>query len=184
MHDLSLCTRSNEAQLRNASTDQRNTRAIWRALRKRTQKREAIRRFDKCVSIVDDEDQLTVWRREIGNERRRTYGWRLLLANRSRETRQAHAIILIGGEMERVTQVATCPQPPHRSVGANAPRCDGAALSVSGTAANECQPSVSELVECGIDAGPSWMNTRGLHHRAVLHVAPPQAAPAGRLGGY
>jgi hypothetical protein len=38
MHDLALCARCNEAQLRNTSTDQRNTRAIWRALRKRTQK--------------------------------------------------------------------------------------------------------------------------------------------------
>jgi hypothetical protein len=28
------------------------------------------------------------------------------------------------------------------------------------------------------------MNTRGLHHRAVLHVAPPWAVPAGRLGRY
>jgi prophage tail gpP-like protein len=109
MHDLALCARCNEAQLRNTSTDQSDTRAIWRALCKCTQKREAIRRFDKCICIVDDEDQLTVWRREIGKERRRTYGWRLLLANRSRETRQAHAIILIGGEMERVTQVTTCP---------------------------------------------------------------------------
>jgi hypothetical protein len=109
MHDLALSARCNEAQLRNASTDQRNTRAVWRALRKRTQKREAIRRFNKCICVINDEDQLTVWRREIGKERRRTHRCRLLLANRSRETRQAHAIILIGGEMEGVTQVTTCP---------------------------------------------------------------------------
>jgi len=109
MHDLALCARRNEAQLRNASTDQRNTRAIWRALCKRTQKRKALRRFNKCICVVNDEDQLTVWCREIGKKRRRAYGWGLLLANRSRETRQAHAIILIGGEMEGVTQVTTCP---------------------------------------------------------------------------
>jgi hypothetical protein len=109
MHDLALSARCNEAQLGNAPTDQCDTRAVWRALCKRTQKREAIRRFNKCICVVNDEDQLTVWRREIGKERRRTYGWRLLLAHRPCETRQAHAIILIGGEMERVTQVATCP---------------------------------------------------------------------------
>lgn len=184
MHDLALCARRNEAQLCNASTDERNTRAVWCTLRKRKQKREAIRRFNKRICIINNEDQLTVWCGEVGNQCCRTYGWRLLLANCSRETRQAHAIIFIGGEMEGVTQAAACPQPPHWSVGANAPRCNGAALAVSSTAANECQPSVGKAVERRVDAGPSGMNTRGLHHGAVLHVAPPRAAPAGRLGGY
>jgi hypothetical protein len=146
MHDLALCARRNEAQLCNASTDERNTRAVWCTLRKRKQKHEPLRRLGKCVGIVNDEDQLTVWCGEVGNQCCRTYGWRLLLANCSRETWQAHAIIFIGGEMEGVTQAAACPQPPHRSVGANAPCCNGAALAVSGTAANECQPSVGKAV--------------------------------------
>jgi hypothetical protein len=107
-----------------------------------------------------------------------------MLPNRPSKARQAHTIILIGGKVEGITQVATGTQPPHWSISANAPRGDGTTLAVSGATADEREPSVGEFVECGIDAGPSWMNTRGLHHRAVLHVAPPQAAPAGRLGGY
>jgi hypothetical protein len=68
MHDLALCARCNEAQLRNASTDQRDTRAVWRTFRQRTQKHQALNRFGKCVCVVDDKDQFAVWRGEIGKE--------------------------------------------------------------------------------------------------------------------
>jgi hypothetical protein len=36
MHDLPFSACGNEAQLRDAATDQRNTRAVWRSFRERT----------------------------------------------------------------------------------------------------------------------------------------------------
>jgi hypothetical protein len=43
-----------------------------------------------------------VWCGKIRNQCCRAYRGRLLLANRSREARQAHAIIFVGGEMQRI----------------------------------------------------------------------------------
>jgi hypothetical protein len=56
MHDLPFRACCNEAQLRNATTDQRDARAVWCTFRQRTQKHQAFNRFDKCVGIVNDED--------------------------------------------------------------------------------------------------------------------------------
>jgi hypothetical protein len=55
MHNLSLCARCNETQLCNAATDQCDTRSVWRALYKRAQKREALRRSGECIRIIDNE---------------------------------------------------------------------------------------------------------------------------------
>jgi hypothetical protein len=151
MHDLPFRACCNQAQLRNAATDQRDTRAVWRALRQRAQKHQTINRFGKRVCVINDEDEFTVWCGEIGKECRCRHRCRLPLTNRPGEARQAHAIILIGSKVEGITLAAACSQPAHRSVGANPPSGDGTALAVPGATADECEPSVSECIQRSIN---------------------------------
>jgi hypothetical protein len=155
VHDLTLCARGNEAQLCNAATDQRNTRAVWCTLRERTQERQTLGRFCKCICIVNDEDEFAVRCGEISKKCGRTYCSRLALSNRSGEAWKSHAIILIGGKMKSITQVATGTQPPHWSISANAPRGDGAALPIPSTTADQCESSVGERIQCSVNAWSS-----------------------------
>jgi hypothetical protein len=78
-----------------------------------------------------------------------------MLPNRPGEAWQAHTIILIGGKVKGITQVATRAQPPHWSISANPPRSDGATLAVAGTTAYERKPAVGERIQCSINAWSS-----------------------------
>jgi hypothetical protein len=55
MHHLPFGPRSNETQLCNAATDQRDTRAVWCALCKCAQKGESVRRVCQGICVVNDE---------------------------------------------------------------------------------------------------------------------------------
>jgi hypothetical protein len=99
MHHLTFRARGDQAELCYASTDERNARTIWCSLCKSAEKAKPIRRFGKRISVVDDQDQFTMWCGEIRQKRRRTHRPQLLLANRACEAGQANAIILICGEM-------------------------------------------------------------------------------------
>jgi hypothetical protein len=155
MHDLPFRSCSNKAQLCNASTDQRDTRAVRRAFCQCTQKGQAFNGFGKRICVVDDEDQFTVRCGEIGKECRCTHRRRLVLANSSGESWQADTIILIRGEVEGVTQATACSQPAYWSVGANPPSGDGTTLAVPGATADECEPSVGERIQCSINTRSS-----------------------------